>query len=114
DGAWHLRHGVHQELVEGLLVPGEPGVLERSRVHGELRLAAGLATDHSQKVGALRGTACRLHGMADAAHGFKGRLAVLDIRLGACGTQGGCHSGGGNYNYKNAAKLGHGQLTPEV
>src|SRR5688572_12345706 len=49
--------------------------------------------------------------MAHAVHGGKCRLAVLDIRLGACSTHGWGHDGGGNY--EEAAIRGHRQLTPE-
>jgi hypothetical protein len=50
-GPGHLRRGVYQEFVEGLGAPGDPGGLESRRVHGEVRLDAGLAANNSQKVG---------------------------------------------------------------
>jgi hypothetical protein len=49
--------------------------------------------------------------MADAAHGGKCRFAVFDIRLGARNTHRWEHHRGGDY--KETAKLGHEQQTPE-
>jgi hypothetical protein len=50
--------------------------------------------------------------MADAARGVECRLAVFDIRLGARSTHGWGDNRGSDY--KETAKLGHEQQTPET